>query len=259
MSQQQWTPEQRRQQIAEMLRNKGVICRDFLLTGRCPRTPTCPYMHIANGETRPVPWSLCTFFLQGKCLRDRCSFFHGTQAQLEELHAAGATVYRPQDYMKVAVPPAEYLNPDGSIASFVSVASVPAQPQALHMVHGPTMSHENAVNSFHPVLLMQHNPQPITQSIFAPPAAAPNQAPPQFSFYTNTPLAQPIQIHPPGTVFQSHLHAVQPAAYYQPTGAALVHPQHYATSVSFAPHPHPQPHPGPQSLGGPVYFHVQPQ
>lgn len=113
-----WNPtsDQRRQQISEMLRNKGIICKDFLYTGKCPRAPTCPYMHVANGETRPVPWSVCTFFNQGVCLRDRCTFFHGTQQQLDELRATGSDVYQPQLYMHISQPPAEFLNPDGTIA-----------------------------------------------------------------------------------------------------------------------------------------------
>ncbi|KAG5466570.1 hypothetical protein LSCM4_01722 [Leishmania orientalis] len=258
MSQQQWTPDQRRQQIAEFLRNKGVICRDFLLSGRCSRSPTCPYMHVANGETRPVPWSVCTFFTQGKCLRDGCSFFHGTQAQLEELHASGAPVYRPQDYMKIAVPPAEYLNPDGSIATHLPISAVPVSP-ALHMVPGTTMPHENTVNSFHPVLLMQPNSQAIAPAVFASQSCTSHQPSPQFAFYTNAPLPSQITTSSAATVFQPTLHAVQPTAYYQATNVPLAQSQqHFAPIPSFN-SPHFQPLQTQPSQGSHVYFHIQPQ
>ncbi|KAG5467099.1 hypothetical protein LSCM1_01280 [Leishmania martiniquensis] len=253
MSQQLWTPDQRRQQIAEFLRNKGVICRDFLLTGRCSRSPTCPYMHVANGETRPVPWSVCTFFTQCKCLRDGCSFFHGTQAQLEELHASGAPVYRPQDYMKVAVPPAEYLNPDGSIATHLPISALPVAP-ALHMVPEATVPHESNVNSFQPVVLMQPNAPAIAPAIFASQSRASH-----FAFYTNAPLASQMHTGSTTTVFQPTLHAVQPTAYYQPTNAPLPQSQQqYAPLPQFNASPY-QPPPPQQSHGGHVYFHIQPQ
>ncbi|CAG9582876.1 conserved hypothetical protein [Leishmania major strain Friedlin] len=256
MSQQQWTPDQRRQQIAEMLRNKGVICRDFLFTGRCSRSPTCPYMHVANGETRPVPWSVCTFFTQGKCLRDGCSFFHGTQAQLEELHASGAPVYRPQDYMKIAVPPAEYLNADGSIATHLSIAAVPMTP-ALHVVHGPTVSHENAVNSFQPVLVMQPNSQAIAPTMFASQGRTAHSTPSHFAFYANAPITSQMPTHSAATVLQPTLHTVQPTTFYQAANALLAQPQQH-----FAPVPQlntPQQHQlTQQALGSRVYFHIQP-
>ncbi|KAG5492936.1 hypothetical protein JKF63_01516 [Porcisia hertigi] len=257
MSQQQWTPDQRRQQIAELLRNKGVICRDFLLTGRCSRSPTCPYMHVANGESRPVPWSVCSFFTQGKCLRDRCSFFHGTQAQLEELHASGALVYRPQDYMKVAVPPAEYLNPDGTIAAHLSITPLTAAP-ALHVVHGPSISHENAVNSFHPLLLVQPKSHAIAPTVLATQSRAPNPAPPQFSLYTNSSITPQIPNHSTATVFQPTLHTVQPTAYFQATSAHLVQPhQHYQASPHYNTPSRQQSIQ--QTVGGHVYYHIHPQ
>ncbi|GET93040.1 hypothetical protein, conserved [Leishmania tarentolae] len=256
MSQQQWTPDQRRQQIAEMLRNKGVICRDFLFTGRCSRSPMCPYMHVANGETRPVPWSVCTFFTQGKCLRDGCSFFHGTQAQLEELHASGASVYRLQDYMKVAVPPAEYLNPDGSIATHLSVAALPVTP-ALHAVHRPIVSHENALNSFQSVFVMQPNSHAIAPTMFASHGRAPHPTPSHFAFYANTPIAPQMPTHSTATVLQPTLQTLQPTTFYQPGNAQLAQPQQH-----FAPVPPlntPQQHHSTQhALGSPVYFHIQP-
>lgn len=107
--------ERQKHRISEKLRNKGCICRDYLVTGGCPRGTTCPYMHVRDGDCRPVPRHVCTFFIKGICLRDECTFFHGTQAQLDSLHVQGAPFYRPQDFMQIAVPPAEYLNPDGSI------------------------------------------------------------------------------------------------------------------------------------------------
>ncbi|CAJ1035610.1 hypothetical protein, conserved [Leishmania lindenbergi] len=257
MSQQQWTPDQRRQQIAEFLRNKGLICRDFLLTGRCSRTPMCPYMHVANGETRPVPWSVCTFFTQGKCLRDGCSFFHGAQSQLQELHASGAPVYRPQDYMKVAVPPPEYLNPDGSIATHLSIAEVSMTP-ALHVVHGPTVSQENVVNPFHPFLLMQSNSQAIAPTVFASQIRTPNSTPQHFAFYTNTPIASSMPTNSTGTVLQPALHVVQPTAYYQAISTPLSQTQrHYAPALQL--NTSQQQQSTQQPLGSHVYFHIQPQ
>lgn len=128
--------ERQKHRISEKLRNKGCICRDYLLKGACPRGTTCPYMHVTDGEVRHVPRHACTFFIKGICLRDECMFFHGTQAQLDSLHAQGAVVYRPQDYMQIAVPPSDYLNPDGSIKisderSFTTSGSLSSPPQSL--------------------------------------------------------------------------------------------------------------------------------
>jgi hypothetical protein len=263
--QQQWSADQRRQQIAELLRNKGVICRDYLYTSRCPRTPTCPYMHIANGETRPVPWSVCTFFTQGKCLRDRCTFFHGTQAQLEELHATGSPVYRPQDYMKIAVPPPEYLNPDGSISTSVTFSPVPP----MQMMRAPAMPHDNTVNTFQPLVIMQQTPQSIAPSVFAGQGNTPNTSTTQFPFYTNATMAAQMPVQAATTVFSPALQPMPTATYYQNVNAHLMpappqHPQHqYTPATHFnAPHQqqpqHPQ-NPQPQQIGSPLYFHIHPQ
>lgn len=107
--------ERNKHHISEKLRNKGWVCRDYLMNSLCPRGTTCPYMHIRNGEVRLTPRHVCAFFKKGVCLRDQCTFFHGTQLQLDALHLQGAETYRPQDFMQVVVPPAEYLNPDGTI------------------------------------------------------------------------------------------------------------------------------------------------
>ncbi|KAH9601474.1 hypothetical protein LSM04_002417 [Trypanosoma melophagium] len=104
-----WTPDKRRQQIAEMFRNKGLICRDYFFNKSCPHSSSCSYMHVQEGETRRVPLTVCLFYTERACLRDKCPFFHGTQAQLDQLRASGAKTYRPQDYMALAVPPPEYL------------------------------------------------------------------------------------------------------------------------------------------------------
>ncbi|KPI87113.1 hypothetical protein ABL78_3825 [Leptomonas seymouri] len=270
--QQQWTPDQRRQQIAELLRNKGVICRDYLYTSHCPRTPTCPYMHVANGEARPVPWSVCTFFTQGKCLRDRCTFFHGTQAQLEELHATGSPVYRPQDYMKIALPPPEYLNPDGSISSSLSFSAV-SPALTMQVVHSAAMPHENAVNTFQPLVLMQQSPQSITPSMFSGQSSNPNSNSSQLPFYPNSPLAAQMPVQAGPTVFPPGLQSMRTAAYYQSTSTQMMPPppppQQYPPASPYnAPHqqaPHqrnaqqPQPQPQPQPMGNQLYFHIQPQ
>lgn len=107
--------ERSKHQISEKIRNKGWLCRDFLFNNMCPRGTTCPYMHIRNGEFRPTPRYVCAFFKKGVCLRDQCTFFHGTQLQLDTLHAQGVESYRPQDFMHIVVPPPEYLNADGTI------------------------------------------------------------------------------------------------------------------------------------------------
>ncbi|KPA86660.1 hypothetical protein ABB37_00762 [Leptomonas pyrrhocoris] len=266
--QQQWTADQRRQQIAELLRNKGVICRDYLCTSHCPRTPTCPYMHVSNGETRPVPWSVCTFFTQGKCLRDRCTFFHGTQAQLEELHATGSPVYRPQDYMKIAVPPPEYLNPDGSIATSVSFSAVPPTP-TMQVMRGPAMPHENAVNTFQPLVLMQQSPQAITPSMFSGQGNTPNSRPSQFPFYASSSLTAQMPMQATTTVFSPGLQTMPTAAYYQSANPQMMPPppQQYASPSQYnTPHQQAQQQPNSQPpqqqqhpLGNQLYFHIQSQ
>lgn len=92
-------------QLAEMLRNKGFLCHNYLV-GVCKQT-NCPYMHVADGEERPVPDSVCLFFRQSVCLREKCKFFHGAKADLDALRAAGSKTFRPQDVMKIAIPPPE--------------------------------------------------------------------------------------------------------------------------------------------------------
>ncbi|KAF8283782.1 hypothetical protein TcBrA4_0059680 [Trypanosoma cruzi] len=120
-----WTPEQRRQHVAEMYRNKGLICPDYFLKNECPRSSSCSYIHIRNGETRKVPLSVCHFYAKRACLRDKCVFFHGTQAQLDQLHAMGAQTYRPQDYMAFAIPPPELLGTDQNVAPPVVTMPMP--------------------------------------------------------------------------------------------------------------------------------------
>eukprot|EP00796_Vickermania_ingenoplastis_P005470 gene5470-3944_t len=213
-----WTRERRRQQISEMLRNKGYICRDFLCTGGCPRGPSCPYMHIRNGEVRPIPRHVCAFFKREVCLRDQCTFFHGTQEQLDALHAQQAETYRPQDFMQVVVPPAQYLEADGTIkapedgVAQTIIGAVPSQPQ----IQAQAQPYTGAVNPVQqatfvmpgqpiPVMFMTPNTSSSSPFVNATPGyvqqAAPppppqpqyiSQAPQQFS----TPTPQFVTIHP---------------------------------------------------------------
>lgn len=232
-------------------------------------------MHIANGETRPVPWSVCTFFTQGKCLRDRCTFFHGTQAQLEELHATGSPTYRPQDYMKVAVPPPEYLNPDGSIATGLSFSAVPPPTPTMQMMRGPAMPHENAVNTFQPLVLMQQSPQSITPSVFSGQGNTPNTSSTQFPFYSNSPLTAQMSMQPAPTVFQPGLQSMPTAAYYQSTNTQMMppppsphqpqqqqHQQQYASASQYntsQQQQQPSHRNSQQQMGNQLYFHIQSQ
>lgn len=202
---QHWTPDQRRQQISEMLRNKGIICKDYLLAGQCPRSP-CPYMHIMDGETRPVPWSICTFFNQGKCLRDRCAFFHGSLEQLEELHSTGVDTYRPQDYMRIAEPSSDFLNSDGTIA--VDRANLPPFPSVLSPQFFSLPD-----NRYTPMMLF--------------PSAQPVSSPTQ---HVNTPIGQTLQYHYiPNTAYQPN-HSVNT---YAPVQTAQAVPGPYAQGGPF--------------------------
>ncbi|CCW64409.1 unnamed protein product [Phytomonas sp. EM1] len=148
-----WSSEQCGQQVSEMLRNKGIICKNFFNTGSCPRNTNCPYIHIKNGEARPTPWIACMFFNNGVCLRDRCAYFHGSQSQLDRLRASGASMYHPQDYMQVAEPPKQFLAPDGSLAH----RSPPLQPLASVQPTMPTsqasLSLSSSTSGARPVVL----------------------------------------------------------------------------------------------------------
>ncbi|KEG14938.1 hypothetical protein DQ04_00251140 [Trypanosoma grayi] len=155
-----WAADQQRQTGVEMLRNKGLICRDHFLNGSCPLASSCSYMHIRKGETRRVPLTVCHFYTKRACLRDGCMFFHGTQEELDQLRASGATTYRPQDYMALAAPPPACLHPEGNMP-----------PQILHMP--PVASHVDAsvdgnklgkkYQTYAPVLLLPTPTAALTQ------------------------------------------------------------------------------------------------
>lgn len=242
---QSWTPDQKRQQISELLRNKGIICRDYLLSGSCPRSPMCPYMHIRNGETRPVPWSVCTFFNQGVCLRDRCTFFHGTQQQLDDLHASRAEVYRPQDYMTIAVPPADYLNPDGSIATTNIPAVTP--PAARSQRQPPPPAQRTPQQS---VVDPRFKPPP-------PPASVPGQA--------SAPYQQVMVLQTASQTMPSPLMntpAMAPFQYQYIQSSPLASFAHQSASLNAFPvQQAPQAPPGnyfqTQPNGNPVFFQIQ--
>lgn len=253
VSQQQWTADQRRQQIAELLRNKGVICKDYLQSGRCPRSPSCPYMHVADGETRPIPWSICSFFSQGVCLRDQCAFFHGTSAQLEELHSSGITSYRPQDYMKIAAPPAEYLNPDGSIVSTVPITPIAPTP-TVQMVQTAPVPPDNAVNAMQPFMLVPPGHQAIAPPMFGSHMGDPNLAATQFSFYQNAPIGAHFATQaPPGAIFQPAINPFAATTFY-PTAATAIHPTALHQLPVTSPHSQQQQQ---QAASSPLYFHIQ--
>ncbi|ORC91934.1 uncharacterized protein TM35_000041480 [Trypanosoma theileri] len=168
-----WTPDKQRQQIAEMFRNKGLICRDYFLNNSCPRSSSCSYMHIQDGETRRVPLTVCHFFTQRACLRDKCSFFHGTQAQLDQLRASGAKTYRPQDYMAIAAPPPEYLPAASSMAPQMFPVPIPL-PFASALINPST---GNKVPTGSPILL-------LTSGVPGMPLYSPSAAIPPYHYGT---------------------------------------------------------------------------
>ena len=73
------------EQLAEAVRDKGIMCKDFYTTSRCS-LQCCPYAHIKEGQTSVIPDMACNFHLQGRCLRDNCRYFHGSKEQLRTLH-----------------------------------------------------------------------------------------------------------------------------------------------------------------------------
>lgn len=181
---QPWSVRHRRQQICEMLRNKGIICKDYICSGQCPRGTTCPYMHIHNGETRQVPRLVCNFFAKGVCLRERCMYFHGTPLQLSELHAKGAQMYRPQDYMKIALPPSEYLDSEG----FISAEHDASTPVAITVVRASSEQYSlaSADTLERPVVLLSsHTPPQQVPSIMSTASFA-NFEPVQYNYISSS-------------------------------------------------------------------------
>ena len=56
---------------------------------------SAPRPHV-NGWI-PFPTSVCSYFKKGTCLRIGCTFFHGTDASLQEQQNKGASLYRVND------------------------------------------------------------------------------------------------------------------------------------------------------------------
>lgn len=114
-------------------RNKGIICKQFLTKRSCHRHHECPYLHIAEGESKPLPEAVCSFFSQGACLRDGCRFFHGTEERLQQLRAAGLQSYRLQDEMEVLWPPDR-----PELYSVEAVVSAPSNSKLIAALSSPS-------------------------------------------------------------------------------------------------------------------------
>ncbi|RNF18935.1 uncharacterized protein Tco025E_04264 [Trypanosoma conorhini] len=193
-----WTAEQQRRQVAELYRNKGLICPDYFRANKCPRGSTCSYIHIRDGETRKVPLSVCHFYMKRACLRDNCMFFHGTQTQLDQLHAMGAETYRPQDYMAFAVPPPELMGMDGGIAP--QVVPMPIPVPASNLVNPMPVSKPGAPSPLMLLLVdvaattqygMYWSPSPAQTEALVPPVPLTGMTDPR-----NPALTQPYTVLP---------------------------------------------------------------
>jgi hypothetical protein len=79
-------------------RDKGIICETFYDFSHC-FVINCPYAHIKDGSTHLLPQMQCAFWIDGRCLREGCAYFHGHIEDLQALRKAGQTIYCPAQFM----------------------------------------------------------------------------------------------------------------------------------------------------------------
>lgn len=211
------TAQQEQLQRAEMMRNKGIICKQYFSAKSCKRS-NCPFAHIFDGEVRPLPDAPCLFFQQGVCLREKCKYFHGPKKDYDSMKAAGQTMYRPQEFMPVA-----HLPTDPTLVSQQS-----PEPVAPHQMRVASPARVDGSSIF-PTSTSHQIQMPIQQflsQVQSPPLQAAHHLASSQQLFSALYPPQAMVAMPSPIPHAQMLQGNSPMIFYSQGGNAM--PQHYS-------------------------------